>query len=132
MPPPEHLPDGKPPRRIDQASDFEGRRILVVNPQQALPRALAGIEGVSVTIVGFDDLDAELLQHLAPDIVLAPLFAPDHDILDLARHLDHLGYQGALRAYAPPLPNSALVRTEVRQIWGARDFDILEIAPLRH
>ncbi|WP_444451599.1 hypothetical protein ACTTAI_11120 [Rhodobacter capsulatus] len=74
-------------------------------------------------------IDAEMLARVMPDVVLSPLFSPGHDILDLARLLDRLGYQGPLRAYSPPLPNTAIVCAEVRQIWGPRDFDILEVPP---
>ncbi|SOC11990.1 hypothetical protein [Rhodobacter maris] len=118
-------------RRLKQPEvaslSLAGRRILVVDPSQALPRALRGVTGASITIARINMLDAELLARVAPDVVLAPLFSPDHDILDLARRLDRIGYQGPLRAYSAPLPNTAIVCAEVRQIWGARDFAILEV-----
>lgn len=108
---------------------FSGRRILVVDPSHALPRALRGVQGASITIARMPALDAALIARVNPDVILAPLFSPDHDILDLARLLDRLGYKGPLRAYSAPLPNAKLVCAEVRQIWGPRDFDILEVPP---
>lgn len=77
-------------------------------------------------------LSEELILRVSPDVVLAPLFSPDHDILDLARTLDRVGYKGPLRAYSQPLPNTAIVRAEVQQIWGDRDFEILEIPAKPH
>lgn len=128
MPPPIDAPKGS--QRLDPAElSLAGRRILVVDPSQSLPRALRGVKGASITIARLAMIDAEMLARVCPDVVLAPLFSPGHDILDLARLLDRLGYQGPLRAYSPPLPNTAIVCAEVRQIWGPRDFDILEVPP---
>ncbi|WP_444465155.1 hypothetical protein [Rhodobacter capsulatus] len=128
MPPPIDAPHGS--KRLSSAGlSLTGRRILVVDPSQALPRALRGVQGASITIARMPMIDAEMLARIRPDVVLSPLFSPGHDILDLARLLDRLGYQGPLRAYAPPLPNTAIVCAEVRQIWGPRDFDILEVPP---
>lgn len=126
MPPPIDEQNRKP-QPAAAAQSLTGRRILVVDPSQALPRALRGVQGASITIARMPMLTAELIQRVEPDVVLAPLFSPDHDILDLARLLDRVGYAGPLRAYAPPLPNTAIVRAEVQQIWGDRDFEILEV-----
>ena len=126
MPPPGEKPHGKTHAPIVSLS-LTGRRILVIDPSQALPRALRGVQGAAITIARIGSLDAALLARVQPDVVLAPLFSPDHDILDLARLLGRIGYVGPLRAYSVPLPNTAIVCAEVRQIWGPRDFDILEI-----
>lgn len=126
MPPPGDKPHGK--KRVPVVSlSLTGRRILVVDPSQALPRALRGVQGATITITQIALLDMALVARVRPDVVLAPLFSSNHDILDLARLLDRVGYRGPLRAYSAPLPNTALVCAEVRQIWGERDFDILEI-----
>lgn len=109
-----------------------GRRVLVIDPSKALPTALRGVSGTNVTIARFSMIDAALIAQLAPDVVLAPLVSPSHDILDLARVLDAAGYTGPLRAYSPPLPNIALVCAEVKQVWGERDFDILELPEPLH
>lgn len=124
--------DGKRRSRIVEGETFSGLRILVVDPTQALPQVLNGITGATISITTLNKIDADLLARIAPDMVLSPLFSADHDILDLARRLDQLGYQGALRAYSPPLPNARLVQGEVRQIWGKRDFDIFEMPGRAH
>lgn len=129
MPPRFHNPNGIPPPQPGGFS-LAGRRILVVDPSQELPQALRGVSGATITITRFAMIDADLLSRVQPDVILAPLVSPGHDILDLARQLDKVGYTGPLRAYSPPLPNVALVCAEVKQIWSGRDFDILEI-PLR-
>lgn len=116
----------------DADTALSGRRVLVVDPSNALPKALRGVSGTNVTIARFSMIDAAFLAEVAPDVVLAPLVSPGHDILDLARVLDAAGYKGQLRAYTCPLPNLALVCAEVRQIWGERDFDILELPEQFH
>lgn len=110
-------------------SPLSGRRILVVEPSQSLPLALRGVSGLAITIVPLAAIDATLIAQTMPDLVLSPLVCPEHDILDLARLLDALGYCGALRAYTAPLPNTRLILSEVRQIWRGGDFDILELPP---
>lgn len=129
MPPRFHNPNGNPPAQTGGFT-LAGRRILIVDPSQELPQALRGVTGANITIARVSMIDAALLARVQPDVILAPLVSPGHDILDLARLLDKVGYTGPLRAYSPPLPNVALVCAEVKQIWGERDFDILEV-PLR-
>lgn len=94
-----------------------------------MPLALRGVAGASVTIARLAMIDAALLARATPDVVLAPLLSPEHDILDLARLLHKHGYSGALRAYCQPVPNARLIRAEVQQIWAEVDFDILEVHP---
>ncbi len=126
MPPQSHNPHGFFLPETDGLS-LANRRILVVDPSQTLPQALRGVQSATITLARMAMIDAALIARVRPDVVLAPLFGPDHDIVDLARLLDQAGYTGPLRAYSPPLPDTALVRAELRQIWGARDFDILEV-----
>ncbi|MPL73693.1 hypothetical protein DFO80_110109 [Rhodobacter sp. 140A] len=120
---------GRPRSGDGPDSPPSGRRILVVEPSQSLPLALRGISGAAITIVPLAAVDAALLARTVPDVVISPLLCPEHDILDLARLLDALGYRGALRAYSAPLPNPRLILAEVRQIWQGGDFDILELPP---
>ena len=115
--------------RTEIRDDLGGRRILVVEPSEALPRTLNNLAGGAVTNARFSSLTAELLMTTAPEVVLSPLMTSDHDILDLAKRLEDLGFQGALRAFCPPLPNARVILTEVRQIWPEGDFDILEVHP---
>ncbi|RLL70994.1 hypothetical protein [Paenirhodobacter hankyongi] len=120
---------GRPHSGAEDESPLSGRRILVVEPSQSLPLALRGVSGVAITIVPLAAIDATLIARTAPDVVLSPLVCPEHDILDLARLLEALGYHGALRAYSAPLPNPRLILAEVRQIWHGGNFDILELPP---
>jgi len=120
---------GRPGTGAQGDSPLSGRRILVVEPSQSLPLALRGVSGVAITIVPLEAIDATLIARTMPDVVLSPLLCPEHDILDLARLLNALGYRGALRAYSAPLPNPRLILSEVRQAWPGGDFDILALPP---
>lgn len=103
------------------------RRILVVEPSQALPLALRNLSGAMVTIVKFPTIDHALLDRVQPDVVISALISAQFDILDLAAHLKALGYAGALRAITPPVPNARLIRTEVAHLWPELDFGLIEL-----
>lgn len=107
---------------------LRGRRIVIAEPGHEVPVALRGISGVSITVTPLGSIDAAFLTEQQPDVILAPLMTPDHDIFDLARILLDAGYTGALRAYCEPLPRPELVRRELAQIWPDGDFDILEVS----
>lgn len=104
------------------------RRILMVEPRHALPMALPDLVGAEVTHVGYGAISAALLARTTPDLVLTPLMNQAFDVLDVARLLKFLGYTGALRAIAPPLPNRHLIRTEIAAICPDLDFDLIEVS----
>lgn len=104
-----------------------GHRILLVSAQQTLPAVLRGLHDTAIFHSPLRALSDALLARLRPDIVLSPLLSDAHDILDVARRLDRLGYSGALRALSPPLPHVNMVLGEVRLACGRRDFDIIEV-----
>ncbi|WP_295535763.1 hypothetical protein [uncultured Thioclava sp.] len=105
------------------------RRMLLVDPVRELPIALHGIEGLSLNVVQFESISSELLADIAPEMVLAPLLSVRFDILDLARLLTDLGYQGAVRAYCAPVPNAKVICTEVKSEFPKLDFHIFEVPP---
>lgn len=109
------------------ARGLRGRRIVIVEPGRPLPLALQGVSGASITIARFDAITRDFLAEQSPDVILAPLFSEEHDILDLARTLARAEYAGALRAYSAPLPAPGMIRGEVAQIWPGGDFDIFEL-----
>lgn len=73
----------------------------------------------------FAQITAEFLAQVAPDIVVAPLFGPDFDVLDLADRLAAAGFAGRLYALTLPLPRPDAVRAEVRSHAGGLRFDLL-------
>ena len=116
-------------------TSLEGRHILVLDPTQTIPQVLLGIEGVSISVRRFSELNAEMLAREAPDVVLAPLVSAQYDILDLIRQLRDLRFEGAVRGYCHPLPDLKMVHAEVTQIWSSCDFDLFvvpSVPPVRH
>jgi hypothetical protein len=72
----------------------------------------------------FCDVTAEMLAEVRPDVVISALFAPDFDVLDLARKLVDLGFKGRYRALSAALPNPSVIRTEVAAAAPGIDFDL--------
>lgn len=85
-------------------------------------------EGDGLHFVGYDDLTAEHIAQVQPDIVLSALLGDSFDVIDLARKLEALGFQGRYRAIASGVPQPSLIVTEVRQHARDLDFDILVLA----
>ena len=108
-------------------SALAGRRILVLDPTQSIPRLLRGVQGVVLSVGHFRELDRAQLALTRPDVILAPLVVNSYDIVDLVRSLRDMGYGGAVRAYCHPLPSLRMVRAEVAQVWPECDFEIYEV-----
>lgn len=113
---------------MSRRKTLSGRRILVVESTQALPLALRGATGAQVTIARFLVITQKMLTDLRPDIVVAPLIADDHDILDIAQMLTKAQFTGALRAFCNPLPNTAIICAEVAAINPLLDFEVIEMS----
>jgi len=79
----------------------------------------------------FDTLTWEMLDQIAPDVILSALMCADFDAVDLARCLAGLGYRGRYRALTTTLPNPEAVRAEVRAVATALDFDLFILDPKR-
>ncbi len=84
--------------------------------------AIPSIDGFH--FVGLQDVTADLLSTLRPDVVLSALMAESFDALDLARRLSGLGYCGLYRALTNDLPNPSAIVAEVRACAPGIDFDL--------
>lgn len=118
--PPDSLPDGG-------AQAIATTRWLVVDLGPTLLARMPD-PGAALVLTRFATLDATLLARVMPDLVLAPLFGPGFDILDLAQRLTLLGYRGPLRALASALPDPEAVAREVRGHCLGIDFALILIA----
>lgn len=103
-----------------------GHRFLYIGQTHHLPGVLRQLAKGSAHATTLDDLDALVMLRTGPDVVLSPLLCESHDILDVARALKTLGYHGALIAVTRNLPRFSVVKNEVREIWTAGDFQIIE------
>lgn len=106
---------------------LQGKRVLALDPTQSIPRLLKDVHGILLSVGQYETLSATQLRDVDPEVILAPLVAPNYDILDLMRELREMAYTGAVRAYCNPLPSLKIVRAEVVQIWAECDFEIFEV-----
>lgn len=83
--------------------------------------------GAGYCVAGFDQIDADLLRELSPDVILTPLVSRGFDCLDLAKRLGALDYGGAYRAVSAAVPNPDLIRREIRALCPQLRFDLVFI-----
>jgi hypothetical protein len=88
-------------------------RCLVVGlPQVGFPESVVRAEEAAV--IAYADLSLHLPPPVTLELVVAPLFCPDFDALEIIETLGKAGYRGALRIVAPRLPNRQIVLRELR------------------
>ncbi len=114
-------PDGTIPAGLDTA----GASVLAVGLVAAEIDALLVPPPRACVFVRFGKLSPELLALVAPDIVIAPLFGADFDILDLADRLAAAAFAGRLYALTAPLPRPDAVRAEVSGHAPGIAFDLV-------
>ena len=101
------------------------RVLLVLEAHQPDPAKLfEDHPGDDFRCAGFDEIDADFLGGLAPDIVVSPLFTRRFDCIDLAQRLGALDFRGAYRAISPALPSPDLIRKEIRALCPRLHFDL--------
>lgn len=88
-------------------------------------RAVPQIAGFH--FVGLQDVTADLMAAVQPDVVLSALMSDGFDALDLARQLEALNYRGRYRALTTSLPNPTSIIAEVRGVAPGLDFDLYTI-----
>jgi len=95
-------------------------------PDDPVPNVQAGpvLSLPGVHFANARDLGRGLLATLCPDVILSPLVVGLSDVIDIATHLQQLGYAGRYRALAADLPDPALVIAEVRAVAPNLDFDL--------
>jgi len=89
------------------------------SPDLAQQPVIAGFHFAAIA-----DLGPGLLAAVQPDLILSPLMAGPHDVIDVARRLTELGFVGRYRALAAALPQPEIILAEVRAIAPALDFDL--------
>lgn len=124
------MPDAKqPPHRYPapEGVGAEGRRVLAVGLTAADVAACPDGPVRNCVFVRFRQMTPELIAVAAPDIVLAPLFGPDFDILDIADALAAAAFAGRLVALAAPLPRPDAVRSEVLAHAPGLSFELVMV-----
>ncbi|MEJ1998729.1 MAG: hypothetical protein P8X76_11435 [Maritimibacter sp.] len=67
---------------------------------------------------------ATLMQH-QPDVILAPLFAPNFDCFDLADKLVAAGYQGRFHAAVESLPDPSMIKREFSAKYPELELEVI-------
>jgi len=115
----------------DGAASDAPLRVLVLGGGILPPDATAPsgqmIEGFHFAAIG--DLGPALLYAINPDLILSPLMAGHHDVVDIARRLAELGFQGLYRALAVAVPRPEIILAEVRSVAPSLDFDLFIVGP---
>lgn len=103
--------------------------VLVVgeNSDRQLPPGVRTLEN-AFHFVGIEQVGAELIGALGPDIVLSPLVTRSFDCIDLAQILSATGFRGSYRVVTPDLPSPDLVRREIRALCPGLSFDLMILA----
>lgn len=87
-----------------------------------------------LTYVEFSDLTTQLLQAVAPDIVLSNMISRSFDCLDLAQFLHQAGFQGRYRIIDANVPNPRLIMHEINVLCPGLDANVVPLGqdgPLR-
>jgi hypothetical protein len=119
------------PQDRDTSAPMDGEltAMRVVTVGEALPDALPLDAGDPPNVISPDDISAETLAALRPDVVLTPLVGAGFDCLDVAVALCAAGYRARLRAVVRYVPNPGLVRREIAASCPGLDFDLIVLGP---
>ncbi|MGR3492035.1 MAG: hypothetical protein ACU0DW_08250 [Shimia sp.] len=99
------------PLTVDVAP--EDRKVLCVGDVADWATRELPNNGAGCVFAAFDDINASLIDEIAPDVIVSELWAPGHDAADMATLLHELKYEGRYLALSPPLPRPAIVTKEV-------------------
>ena len=85
--------------------------------------------GSRIVFAEYADISAELIERVAPAMIVSSVIATTFDAFDLAQDLQEFGYGGPYRALTPHLPDPDLVRREVASCAPDLDFELLVVEP---
>jgi hypothetical protein len=88
-------------------------RCLVIGvPGATLPEGVLRTD--EMLSIGYDSLPSVMPMPETVELVVAPLFCPEFDALEIIEALGAAGFRGQLRVLAPKLPNRQIVLRELR------------------
>jgi hypothetical protein len=99
--------------------------VLALDLRNAPALVAAEAPGWSVVLARFAILDAALVDRVAPDLVMFPLFGAGYDALQVVERLGQIGYRGRLCCVTDPLPAPEVVRQELEQANGGRQLALI-------
>ncbi|MEM6896509.1 MAG: hypothetical protein AAF576_03970 [Pseudomonadota bacterium] len=75
--------------------------------------------------VAFNEMTAELLDDLQPDVIYSPLLTQNFDTTEVAARLQELGFRGQYCAVATHVPQPQIIKNEVRMAAPLVKYDLL-------
>lgn len=79
-----------------------------------------------VVCTRYEEFSTEMVRKLAPKSVVAPLFAPEFDCIDVGKRLVDAGFTGKFCVVAEPtLPNMVMVSRELRRQFSGLDLRLM-------
>ena len=82
-----------------------------------------------LTYVEFEELSANVLETIRPDVILSPLVLDSFDAFQVMNLLTKWGYEGRYRAVSQHLPNLPMICREIKAEGPYVDFDIVIMPP---
>jgi len=121
------------PQDRDASALLDGERtaMRVITVGEALADAMPLDQKGPPEVISPEDISAETLAALRPDVVLTPLVGAGFDCLDVALALSEAGYRARLRAVVRYVPNPGLVRREIAASCPGLDFDLIVLGSAR-
>jgi hypothetical protein len=104
-------------------------RVLAVNCARLLSPEILSAPSRNVTFASYVSLDRGFLDRVGPEIVVAPLFAEEFDVIDLIQKLEGLGYSGQITALAGPMPNRSGIEAEIARTCRTATFSLHLLPP---
>lgn len=92
----------------------ENGRILVINCIRLLPAGILNAPDRTVIHSSYAAVDRSLIDRARPEVVVAPLFGEEFDVIDLIQRLEGVGFAGSVVALAARMPNIASVEREIQ------------------
>jgi len=120
--------------QFDQLHTIGKRDVLMVGfdgPTNLMDLGRGEGRAIHLATSRFLSLSPDGFCDLAPELVLTPLVAQGHDVLDFARILHRLNFTGQYRAVVNRLPDTRIIIREVLNTVPDLNFGVIELSKLQ-
>lgn len=77
-----------------------------------------------------NSITPSFIRQFAPDLILSTLVTRDYDVVEIARILANMEYQGAYRVLVNNIPDTSMILEEIRSVSKNLDFDVIDMKAL--
>lgn len=106
-----------------------GRRktVAVINNCLSIDHGSADRDGAAVVELSYKGLTRDFILETRPDVVIAPLFTGQFDVIDIIERLQAMGFSGRLCAVTARVPDGKSVEAEISRHCPDFDFRLIEL-----